>query len=342
MQKLNKVAGCLIGGAAGDALGYPIEFESISSIECKYGDCGVTSYDKFTHGTAVVSDDTQMTMYTANGLINCLIKEGNKHKISVETWCKYVHEAYKEWYKTQTEKFKEDKYNCWITHDNSLWVNRAPGNTCLSALKDNTPRSIEEPLNNSKGCGGVMRVAPVGIVCNIQHLDVDEAYILGTEVGAITHGNIDGYVPAGILSVIVYKLLQDNCSILKAVEESIRISEILDNNTKTLNLVKQAIDLACNSSHKSITDIEKLGYGWTGDEAIAISIYCALRYSDDFEKAMVISVNHSGDSDSTGAITGNILGTRIGLSNIPSKFVENLEFTDKLKRLADIMCAYNQ
>ena len=58
-------------------------------------------------------------------------------------------------------------------------------------------------------------------------------------------------------------------------------------------------------------------------------------YQDDFKKALIAAVNHNGDSDSTGAITGNILGAYLGLSNIPTDLVENVELKDVLKRVAD-------
>ena len=71
------------------------------------------------------------------------------------------------------------------------------------------------------------------------------------------------------------------------------------------------------------------------EEALAIAVYCALKYSHDFEKAIVASVNHSGDSDSTGAVTGNILGAYLGLSGIPKKFIDNLEVKDIITEIAD-------
>lgn len=60
-----------------------------------------------------------------------------------------------------------------------------------------------------------------------------------------------------------------------------------------------------------------------------------MKHSDDFDKALIAAVNHSGDSDSTGAITGNILGDYLGLSKIPKKYIDNLELVDELTELAD-------
>ena len=72
----DRIRGSLIGGAIGDALGYPVEFFcSYSNIQRKYGSNGITRLDTkqwWTNGKgkAVVSDDTQMTLFTACGLLN--------------------------------------------------------------------------------------------------------------------------------------------------------------------------------------------------------------------------------------------------------------------------------
>lgn len=81
-------------------------------------------------------------------------------------------------------------------------------------------------------------------------------------------------------------------------------------------MIDKAIDLA-NEDVDDLEAIRELGQGWVAEETLAIAIYCALKYSNDFDKALIASVNHSGDSDSTGAVTGNILGAYLGLSGIP-------------------------
>ena len=91
-------------------------------------------------------------------------------------------------------------------------------------------------------------------------------------------------------------------------------------------------------SKENIDDLEairELGQGWVAEETLAIAIYCSLKYSDDFDKAIIASVNHSGDSDSTGAVTGNILGAYLGLKSIPKKYLDNLELKDVILEIAD-------
>ncbi len=95
--------------------------------------------------------------------------------------------------------------------------------------------------------------------------------------------------------------------------------------------------VAC--SEIQLNDVEtiewKLGGGWVAEEAAAIAIYCTLKYFDNFEEAMIAAVNHSGDSDSTGAVTGNILGAAIGYEAIPQFYKDDLEMHDLILHMAD-------
>ena len=65
MKDLNKIKGSLIGGAVGDALGYAVEFMNENGIFSRYGKTGITRY---ANGFERISDDTQMTLFTAEGL----------------------------------------------------------------------------------------------------------------------------------------------------------------------------------------------------------------------------------------------------------------------------------
>ena len=98
--------------------------------------------------------------------------------------------------------------------------------------------------------------------------------------------------------------------------------------------MEKAIRLS-NDDLPGHTAIRQLGEGWVAEEALAIAVYCALKYEDDFNRALIASVNHDGDSDSTGALTGNLLGARLGLSGIPAKYLEHLECKSVILELAD-------
>ena len=99
-------------------------------------------------------------------------------------------------------------------------------------------------------------------------------------------------------------------------------------------LLMHALRLA-NSSKVDLDCIHELGEGWVAEETLAIAVFCALRHEHDFEAGIVAAVNHNGDSDSTGAVCGNILGARLGFSGIPAKYTERLELLDVIEGFAD-------
>lgn len=333
MEKIiDKFRGCLIGGAVGDALGYTVEFMKETKIFAEYGKNGITEY-KLKDGKAIVSDDTQMTLFTANGLIYAMTQQSlGKCDGDVSD---YISRAYKDWLVTQSITEDKDSHISWIMKVPELHVRRAPGNTCISAISFGKKGTLDHPVNNSKGCGGIMRVAPIGLYFKDSP---NECAICAAETAAITHGHELGYIPAALFSYLIYQLTYRDTTIDSAVLELPILCDKIFGDSKHAqelnNLISKAIHLA-GSSKDELTAIHELGEGWVAEETLAIALYCALKYSNDFEKAVVTSVNHNGDSDSTGAVTGNILGAYLGLSEIPNKFKTNLEMYETIIEIAD-------
>ncbi|MGI8546622.1 MAG: ADP-ribosylglycohydrolase family protein [Gemmatimonadaceae bacterium] len=98
--------------------------------------------------------------------------------------------------------------------------------------------------------------------------------------------------------------------------------------------LETALTLA-RSGPPTVQRVEQLGQGWVAEEALAIAVYCALVAGEDFEAGVRLAVNHSGDSDSTGAITGNILGTMLGVGAIPARWLASLELRSQITEIAD-------
>lgn len=338
MKNLDKFKGCLLGGAAGDALGYAVEFLDEPRILNKYGNRGITSYD-FINGKAMISDDTQMTLFTANALL--LGTTRGRTRGIMGSYPTYIAYCYKEWYRTQTEEYPlaEEYHYTWLSHLPALFARRAPGTTCLSAIEQGCNGTIEKPINGSKGCGGIMRVAPIGLyfIDNTRY-EPEAVMRMGAETAALTHGHELGYIPAAALIHIIRCLAQDGeYSILDAVKDSLTWVRVLFPNAVHLKefemLMEKAIELA-SSGISDLDAIHALGEGWVAEETLAIAVFCALRYPTDIENSLIAAVNHKGDSDSTGAVTGNIVGANVGISGIPNKFTERLELQDVILELA--------
>ena len=348
----DRIRGCMAGGAAGDALGYAIEFSGEREIFSRYGRSGITGYDPDGRsGKAIISDDTQMTLFTANGLLvgdtrGCM--DGIQRRPR-----EYVAMAYRDWLRTQEMTFEESRKELrrtasgsvsWLLDVPELYERRAPGNTCLSALSCGKPSGddfIKERLNKSKGCGGVMRVAPLAL--NYDWPDMEQLDYEGAQIAAITHGHSLGYMPAAVLVHIINRIVfpKKEMSLREIIAEAERTAETVFRGDKHLEELVRLIDLAVRLSENQDCDLDnihRLGEGWVAEETLAISIYCALRHQDDFSAGIIAAVNHRGDSDSTGAVTGNILGALLGYDAIDGKWKKDLELHDVIMEMADDIC----
>ena len=336
-RNLDKIKGCLIGGAIGDALGYAVEFCSLDEIYSEYGKGGIKDY-KLTNGKALISDDTQMTLFTANGLLyghTCEKASGIEVSYPAAIWG-----AFKDWLKTQCgREIVPDPACSWLINVPELHARRAPGNTCISALMEDIGGSTKTPINDSKGCGGVMRVAPIALFFAGTDYSPYKADMIGAEAAALTHGHDLGYIPAVALTHIIYSIASGEVTLLEyAVKYSLTAVKKLFHDAPHLNEFIELINLAVELSSSNISDIEairQLGEGWVAEETLAIAVYCSLKYKNDFEKAIIAAVNHDGDSDSTGAVTGNIMGALLGLKNIPERFITNLELQPLIEEIAE-------
>ena len=332
MKKLDQYRGCLLGGAIGDALGYTVEFFSYKTIIQKYGSNGITDFE-LSHGQALISDDTQMTLATAFGLLATKVRRCKDAK--KKDYIEEIGRAYRIWYLGQIEELEG---NHWLFGVPGMTDRRAPGNTCLNSLSRTQLGSLDAPINDSCGCGGVMRVAPIGLLFPEDASDF--ATILGAESAALTHSHELGYLPSAAQAYIVHNLAnRPGLSVSEATRESIdAIARLFSPSPKRdafFNLLDKAVDLARQAQSEDVDAINQLGEGWVGDEALAIALYASIRHENDFERAIVAAVNHSGDSDSTGAIAGNILGAKLGASSIPTKYIQNLECRELIDLVAE-------
>lgn len=326
MSIKDKYLGCLIGGAVGDALGYPVEFSTYNQILARYGDGGIRDYS-LTGGIALISDDTQMTLFTAEGLLML-----SDDKLTS------IYNCYREWAAMQIEGYPLPKVISRLAKYPELYESREPGRTCMLSLAHNEHGSVAQPMNDSKGCGGIMRVAPIGLYYNISKTSTAEISKIAAEAAALTHGHELGYIPAAILGHMCAVLAQTDMTVADALTDAVNTTKMLFGDTENMKCLQNLIEKAVELSKADIPDIDaitRLGEGWVAEETLAIAVYCSLKYSDNFEKAIVVSVNHSGDSDSTGAVTGNIMGAHLGLSAIPQKYTEHLELYDLIKNTAD-------
>jgi ADP-ribosylglycohydrolase len=332
-----RVQGCLFGGAVGDALGAPVEFLSLLEIRRQFGHDGIRDYVPAYGRCGAITDDTQMTLFTAEGLMRAWVRMQLRGICNTKG---VMHHAYLRWLLTQNEKPRkfglEIGTDGWLFGLQPLHNRRAPGTTCLAALR--TAEGFGSPdvaRNNSKGCGGVMRVAPVGLFASAFGTD-DFVFDLASDAAALTHGHPSGFLSAGYLAVTVAALLRGDtpAAALDAAEVQLRRH---DGYQEVANAVTQARALA-ERGRPEPEKLETLGGGWVAEEALAVAICCMLTASN-FADGITLAANHSGDSDSTAAIAGNLLGAQFGEAAIPRRWLAELELQDEICQLADDLTA---
>lgn len=320
--------GCIVGGAIGDALGWPVEFMGIEDIKNKFGDLGICDLVTELDGKAQITDDTQMTMFTTEGLLRANSRLRDKGICHAPT---VLYFAYQRWLNTQGYSQKDGLdwiYDGWLLDLKRLHATRSPGNSFISALLGERKGTINSPINNSKGCGAVMRSAPFGLF-----LREDAIPEVVTESAALTHGHPIGQIAAVAFSYIIFEIINGQ-NIHNAVVRTIKKINKLKKADECIRKLEQAIRLS-TSNVDDIESIAELGEGWIAEEALAIGVFCALRYKNDFKVALITAVNHNGDSDSTGSITGNILGVYLGIDRIPEDWINKTELIDEIRELAN-------
>lgn len=317
----DRVLGCLLGGAVGDALGYEVEFLSLQRIRERFGPQGIQAPVLNAEGQAVVSDDTQMTIFTADGLTRSVVRDGS---IVQSSALDAVRAATLDWYAMQMGRQVQGG----LSEYGVLGEDPARGMTCTSGCAQGASGTPESPINDSKGCGGVMRVAPVGLCLELTD---EEAFELAARCAAQTHGGPSGYLSAGTLAAIVRNLV-DGLEPARCADRAIEIARDWPGADETVAAFGRAHELASQRSVHGAGIPVQLGKGWVGEEALAIAWYSVL-VATDFADAVRIAANHDGDSDSTASIAGQIYGAWKGLSEVPHGWIRRL---DALEPLADV------
>jgi len=320
--KAERVLGCLLAGAAGDALGARVEFMSWEEIRRGFGNWGIRSMAPAYGRRGAATDDTQMMLFTAEGLLRAYVRQRETGSCHVPT---VIHHALQRWLVTQgVEPELSPCRDGWLIGEQALWSRRAPGETCLSALCASRTFG-EHASNDSKGCGGVMRVAPCGFLF--------DSFDVASESARLTHGHPTGYLAAGLFADILNRLWRYNLPLEEATVSALQAHGGKPGMQETRRLVEYVLRLHQKGVRPNPERIAELGGGWVADEALAIALWCALA-AQSLEDGVIMAVNHSGDSDSTGMIAGNLLGLMYGPQAIPERWLEELELREAITRIA--------
>ena len=344
----SRIQGTLMGGALGDAFGYLVEFDSLTEIRAKFGSALLVDLSQ-APGIAHFSDDTQMTLYTLDGLLDVLEWANNGISADINA-CQWL--AYLRWLKTQgieAAGHAPEQAPRWIDSQSVLHHQRHPGNACVTGLATGEMGTVFRPVNpDSKGCGTVMRSAPYGLLPNV---DAETIYKISSDAASLTHGHPSARQSSGAFSWLIHQLVVGGLP-LRAAAESTQARAISEPSAdpELLARLESALSLSgamstTRSTHDggllsgdSLTDA--LGLGWVAEEALAVALYSVLATEatagspvDHFLAAIRLATNHSGDSDSTASIAGNILGAYYGEAALPASWLTLCEAPALIRRL---------
>jgi ADP-ribosylglycohydrolase len=306
---IDKAEGVIFGLAVGDALGWPTEFIKLPEIKKRYGQNGISELPD----PALFTDDTQMSV----AITEALVRVGEK---DIESIMEAVREEFIRWLHSP---------------DN----NRAPGGTCLKGVA-NMEKGIhwtKSGIAGSKGCGSAMRAAPIGY---LYQNDPDKLREVAHATGICTHGHPTADA-ACIGAAYLVKLALDGTRPEDMITELLRFTSGISGEfdeaiLKVSKCIEQESRLP-NSPVPPFADTlipPTLGEGWVGEEAVALGLYCFLRYPGDYVKTVLRGANTNGDSDSIACISGSIGGAYLGSGAIPAAWIKDIEKADYLEDLA--------
>ena len=329
--------GCLLGMAVGDAMGYTVDSRCWQEIQEDYGPNGLLGYD-LVNGYADMTSYTQLAAFTCNGLLFGLTRGQMTGKMA--PFIKYIALACCEWAAAQRSYGRPAKSYCWLASREEMCRRHCMDTRMLDTLSRRNLGTLETPTNHYAGPYGLTCAVGVGLFYHKNRMDQQEVDRLGAEAVALTHGSPTAFLSGAVLTHMITRLLRNPEADLKktaleaveAMKDSFghQYSQAYDIAT----LVRHAITYSETRDARPVEVMERLRCG-DADQVLAGALYACLASQDDFDRAMIVAVNHTGRSAAVGAIAGAILGLRLGAQSLPDFYIDCLEPAETLRELAD-------
>ncbi len=339
-NKLSSYRGCLLGMAVGDAMGFPVDKKSWAEICEDYGPNGLLGYD-LVNGSADITSYTQMAAFLCNGLLLAAIR-GN-----VELYPKYMAMSLREWAKSQQFRGTAEKTNCWVAQVPGMRRRHCMDTRILDALNRETLGTPEKPNFFSSNPTNITSAVAVSMIYDPERMNPRQIGALGAQAVAFTHGEPETYLAgafvaysiAGILRSPETPLVKQYTTAMDAVqtqfgEDYIQVVPLLEK-------IKKAMALTKDPELTPLAAMTMLGCT-TATECVAGMVYATMIHPANFDEALIVSVNHSGSSCAVGALTGAVLGARLGEEALPEFYLESLEPVEVLQELAEDMTQARQ
>lgn len=337
-KKLASFKGCLLGLAAGDAMGHSVDEWTLDEIHKTFGPEGLMGYDCM-NGYATVTAHTQIAAYVANGLLLGLTRGQMRGQMA--PYVRYISVAETEWARQQSYVQEPKKaFFCWVGADEIISARRTRDNLMIDTLLQNRIGTMEEPRNKRDSASALMAAIPIGMFYEPGRIEREEMVRLGAEAVALTHGNSTAYLSGAALSYIISRVVLDEAKNIKGlIRETM---EVLQNQFghdyshsvgELCQALQKALALSSADELKETEAMEQLGCDNAG-EVLAGALYCCAVHPGNIDAAMTAAVNHSGRSAAVGAVTGAILGAMLGDGVLRDFFLRELEPIKCLEVLA--------
>ena len=329
--------GCLLGMAVGDAMGYTVDSRSWQEIQEDYGPNGLLGYD-LVNGYADVTSYTQLAAFTCNGLLLGLTRGQMLGRMA--PFVRYISLSSREWAASQRSWGRPEQAYCWLLHQSELCRRHCMDTRMLELLERDNLGTPEEPKNNYAQPGGLTAAIGVGLFFHRRRITQEELDRLGAEAVALTHGSPTAFLAGAMLAHIISCTLRKPEAPLKAVVihamKALReqFGHQYSQTYELCNLMRNVLTYAEAPNLRSVDVMERLQCD-NASQVLAGAVYACLSSRGDFDRAMIIAVNHSGRSAAVGAIAGAILGARMGEEALPEFYMECLEPAGILRELAD-------
>ena len=328
----SKYIGCLLGLAVGDAMGYTVDEMTWDDILENYGPNGLLGYD-LQNDYAEVTSYTQVAAFVANGLL-LGITRGKQ-----DAYVRYVSIAMREWAKRQHFPRDPEKAWCWVAQKPALRRRHCRDPWMLDAFRFENLGTVQRPVNKADSPGAITAAASVAMFFDPRRMNALQIGDLAVQTIALTHGNPDAYLSGAALAYALAGILQEPDA--PVGEQFLHAADVMEQQfgekfphaKEVASALRKGIRMAREAGRDHREDMESFVCD-TASECLTAAAYAATVCPEDFDSAMILAINHSGRSAAVGAITGAVVGARLGEEALPDFYLESLEPIKELRELA--------
>ena len=332
---------CLLGMAVGDAMGYTVNSHTLAEIREDHGPAGLLCYDP-PNGYADITSHTQLAAFTANSLLYGLTM--GRLRGTMSPYINYIARGHWEWASSQLIMGRPTQAVCWLFHEKSICERHCLDTRMKEIILRKQFRTPEEPSNTMATPASLCSAVGVALFHDPKNMKQEETDRLGMEAVALTHGNPLAFLSGAVVTHLISSLLANPGlkpeTLAEQAMESLRSQfgrEYPSQVDQICALIRQAMALSLEYTVAPVDAMERLGCK-TAPQVLAGALYAVLKEADDFDRALITAVNHSGASAAVGALVGAIQGIRLGSDALPEFYLECLECRDILAELANDLC----